>query len=89
MTRRNADPATFTRDREFLSFAERGGCKVRQTGSSHVIVTAPNGHIGVIPCGHGEIPKGTRRSILRMFARMGLLAALVVAVLAAWVGVFA
>ena len=83
MTRRNADPATFTRDREFLGFAERAGCKVRQNGTSHAIVTAPNGHIGVIPCGHGEIPKGTRKSILRMFARMGLLALAAAALLAA------
>ena len=82
MTRRNADPATFTRGRDFVQFAERGGCKLRQNGS-HVIATAGNGQICVIPVHNGTLPTGTRRSILRMFARMGLLAATLAAMLLA------
>ena len=81
MTRRSADPATFTRGRDFVQFAERAGCKTRQNGS-HVIATARNGQICVIPCHNGDLPTGTRRSILRMFARMGLLALAAVALLA-------
>ena len=82
MTRRNADPATFTRGRDFVQFAERAGCKTRQNGS-HVIATARNGQICVIPCHNGDLPTGTRRSILRMFVRMGLLAGVAAALLAA------
>jgi predicted RNA binding protein YcfA (HicA-like mRNA interferase family) len=83
MTRRSADPATFTRGRDFVQFAERAGCRTRQNGS-HVIATAANGRICVIPCHNGDLPTGTRRSILRMFARMGLLAAALASVAAMW-----
>jgi predicted RNA binding protein YcfA (HicA-like mRNA interferase family) len=83
MTRRSADPATFTRGREFVAYAEQRGCKLRQNGS-HVIATARNGQICVVPVHHGDLPTGTRRSILRMFARMGLLAAALASVAAMW-----
>ena len=71
MTRRSDDPATFTRGREFVAYVERAGCRTRQNGS-HVIATGRNGQIVVIPCHNGDLPTGTRRSILRMLARMGL-----------------
>jgi predicted RNA binding protein YcfA (HicA-like mRNA interferase family) len=82
MTRRSADPATLKTARELITFVERQGCELRQSGS-HVIATAANGQSCVIPVHHGQLPTGTRRSILRMFARMGLLAAAVGAVLLA------
>lgn len=87
MTRRNADPATFTRARDFVQFAERAGCRTRQSGS-HVIATARNGQIVVIPVHSGDLPVGTRRSILRMFARMGLLAAAVAGLVLGMIGLF-
>jgi hypothetical protein len=37
-----------------------------------------------VPVHHGDLPTGTRRSILRMFARMGLLAAALASVAAMW-----
>jgi predicted RNA binding protein YcfA (HicA-like mRNA interferase family) len=83
VTRRAADPATLRTGRELVAYAERAGCTTRQRGS-HVIATARNGQICVIPMHSGELPTGTRRSILRMFARMGLLAAALASVAAMW-----
>jgi predicted RNA binding protein YcfA (HicA-like mRNA interferase family) len=81
VSRRAADPATLKTGRELLAYAERAGCTTRQRGS-HVIATARNGQICVIPLHSGELPTGTRRSILRMFARMGLLATAALGLLA-------
>jgi predicted RNA binding protein YcfA (HicA-like mRNA interferase family) len=85
---RSNDPATLRTGRELLAYAERGGCRVRQHGS-HAIATAPNGQICVIPMHSGDLPTGTRKSILRMLARMGLLAAACAAVALVLLGVLA
>ncbi len=68
MSRRNRDPEQMRHGEEFQAYAERNGC-VRRNGR-HPYFTAPNGKGCPIP--NGELPIGTRRSILRMFAHMGI-----------------
>lgn len=72
MSRRNEDPERLRTGREFIAYAERRGCTVRH--GRHAYVTAPNGRGCPIPTHPGDLPTGTRRSILKMFAHMGLLA---------------
>lgn len=52
--------------------------KERQNGTSHWVGSAPKGSV-VVPV-HGEIPKGTWSSILKMLAVIGL-AVVVIAII--------
>ena len=51
----------------------------RQTGGSHWVGQTPKGSV-VVPV-HGEIPKGTWRSILKMLAAIGLAVAVICIIL--------
>ena len=58
--------------RDFIGYAEhRGGYVDRQCGS-HAIVKAPSGGTCPVPVHPGEIPTGTRYSIIKRFITIGL-----------------
>jgi predicted RNA binding protein YcfA (HicA-like mRNA interferase family) len=54
---------------------------VGQTGS-HRKWKGPNGGIVVVPMHKGDLPKGTRRSILKMIAAAGIALAIALALIA-------
>jgi predicted RNA binding protein YcfA (HicA-like mRNA interferase family) len=61
---------------ECKSFAlHNGGREVRQTGS-HCIVEGPNGGIAVLPMHKNDLPVGTKKSIVKQFISIGIIAAL-------------
>lgn len=72
---RNFNPYTERDPKRHVQWCAGQGCRVRQTGSSHEIVTAPNGQHASIPTGH-ELRKGTHHALLKAYVAMGLLAAL-------------
>jgi hypothetical protein len=72
MSRRNDDPARLKTGSELVDYAVRRGCKVRN-GGRHTYVTAPNGYGCPVPTSHhGDLPEGTRRSIWKLYAAMGI-----------------
>ncbi len=67
------DPRCLKYGTELADWAVGRGCERRDNGR-HTYVTAPNGQGVPIPTSHREeLPRGTRRSILKSFVRMGLL----------------
>ena len=55
-----------------IKYAEQKGYEVIQ-GGPHAKVKDGNGHMAVIPRHRGDIPRGTLRSIIKMFSAMGCL----------------
>jgi predicted RNA binding protein YcfA (HicA-like mRNA interferase family) len=58
--------------KDFVRYAERHGGYVDHQTGSHAIVKGPSGGICPVPMHAKEIPTGTRHSILKMFAAIGL-----------------
>ena len=57
---------------DFISYGEhRGGHIDRQCGS-HAIMKAPSGGTCPVPIHNGDIPTGTRHSIIKRFILIGL-----------------
>lgn len=67
------DPRRFKKGREFIDYAVKEGCELRQ--GNHPFVRASNGVGCPIPNHPGDLPTGTRRSILRSFVAMGIFVA--------------
>ena len=72
---RNFNPYTERDPKRHVQWCQGQGCRVRETGSSHTIVTAENGVHASIPCGK-ELRRGTHHALLKAYVAMGLLAAL-------------
>lgn len=64
-----------------LSYAtHNGGELVRQTGS-HAIVKGGNGGIAVIPMHNGDLPLGTKKSIVKQLMSIGVMIAIFIFVI--------
>jgi predicted RNA binding protein YcfA (HicA-like mRNA interferase family) len=61
--------------RDFVNYVENhpAAHDIRQSGS-HFMAKGPRPGLVVIPVHNGDLPPGTRRSILRMLALIGLAA---------------
>jgi predicted RNA binding protein YcfA (HicA-like mRNA interferase family) len=59
--------------KEFIGYAERHGGYVDRQSGSHAIVKGPTGGTCPVPVHPGEIPTGTRRSIMKRFQMIGIL----------------
>ena len=58
--------------KDFIGYAEgHGGYVDRQVGS-HAVVKSPSGGICPVPVHNGDLPTGTRRSIIKLFTAIGL-----------------
>ena len=64
---------------DFLSFASKRGAEVVQ-GGRHAKVVTPRGAVAV-PRHKGDLPTGTRHSILKAFLQLGLTLLLMACVL--------
>lgn len=58
--------------RDFVSYAERNGGYVDHQTGSHAIVRAPGGGTVPVTMHNGDIPTGTRHSIMKRFKLLGL-----------------
>lgn len=59
--------------KEFIGYAERHGGYVDRHSGGHAIVKGPTGATCPVPVHPGEIPTGTRQSIIKRFRVIGIL----------------
>jgi predicted RNA binding protein YcfA (HicA-like mRNA interferase family) len=57
--------------REFIAYARRHDCEIIRGKGSHVKARNDKGFV-VIPDHSGDLPTGTRRAIIKVFAAMGI-----------------
>ena len=69
---------------DFVAYAESHGGRVDHQTGSHAIVRGPNGGICPVPMHAHEIATGTRHSIIKLFAAIGLAAIAFIGLLAVW-----
>lgn len=70
--------------REFIDYAVRQGCETR--GGRHVFVRNPqNGRGCPVPNHPGDLPTGTRLSIIKSFVAMGIAIFIVACAISAFV----
>ena len=70
---------------EFISYAERHGAEIRNGKGSHFVVSTPKGQTGV-PVHPGDLGKGLRCKIVKLFVLIGLGLMPVACLIAALIG---
>lgn len=65
--------------KDFIGYAETHGGHVDRQVGSHAVVKSPSGGICPVPVHNGDLPTGTRRSIVKLFMAIGLAGMILVA----------
>jgi predicted RNA binding protein YcfA (HicA-like mRNA interferase family) len=64
-----------------LSYATHNGGEVVRQAGSHAIVKGSTGGICVIPIHNGDLPLGTKRSIMKQLVSIGIMIAIFILVI--------